>query len=355
MKRPEEQGDNDMEEITIRDIAKMCGVGVSTVSRAINNHQDINPETKAMIMEVIEKHGYIPNNSARNLKRTDAKSIAVLVKGISNPFFSKMIKIIEKEVKKRKYSMVLHHVEFNEDEVDVALELVKEKRLRGIIFLGGYFIHSEEKLAKLSVPFVLSTIGCVAGTDEENTYSTVSVDDEAESYKVVDFLIKSGHKRIAMLGADPADESIGKLRLLGYKKALADNGIAYDEKLIGNMDKEVEFYSLENGYRVANRLLDSKEEFTAIYAMSDMLGIGAYKALFEHGKRIPEDYTVVGFDGIEMSEYITPTLTTLRQPIEEMAIETVRQLFLVMDGGKENEHRIFPGELMVRDSFRPIT
>ena len=134
-----------MEEITIRDIARICGVGVSTVSRAINNHPDINPETKEMILSVIKEHGYIPNNSARNLKRTDAKSIAVLVKGITNPFFSGMIKVMEAEIKKKKYSLVLHHVDFNEDEVDVALELIKEKRLRGIIFLGGRFSHSEKK------------------------------------------------------------------------------------------------------------------------------------------------------------------------------------------------------------------
>lgn len=341
-----------MEEMTIKDIAKMCGVGVSTVSRAINNHPDINQETKAMIMEVIERNGYIPNNSARNLKRTEAKTVAVLVKGISNPLFSKMIKIIEKEIKRRKYSMVLHQVEFNEDEVDVALELIKEKRLRGIIFLGGYFIHSEVKLSKLSVPFVLSTIGGVSDGNKKNTYSTVSVDDEAESYKIVDFLIKGGHKRIAMIGADPLDESIGKLRFLGYKRALSENGLAYDEKLVGLMDDETESYSLENGYRVANRLLAADVDFSAIYALSDMLAIGAYKALFEHGKRIPEDYTVVGFDGIEMSEYITPTLTTLRQPIEEMAIETARQLFNVLDGSREHEHKIFPGELIVRDSFQ---
>jgi LacI family transcriptional regulator len=343
-----------MEEMTIKDIAKMCGVGVSTVSRAINNHPDINPETKAMIMDVIEKHGYVPNNSARNLKRTDAKTIAVLVKGISNPFFSKMIKIIEKEIKKRKYSMVLHHVEFNEDEVDVASELIKEKRLKGIIFLGGYFIHSEEKLSTLSVPFILSTIDCLPGTEQSNTYSSVSVDDEAESYKVVDYLIRTGHKKIAMVGADPADESIGKLRFMGYKRALKDHGIAYNEELIGLMDKEAESYSLENGYKVTNRLLDGKAEFTAIYAVSDMLAIGAYKALFEHGKKIPDDYTVIGFDGIEMSEYITPSLTTLRQPIEEMAIETVQQLFFVLDGSKKHEHKTFPGELMIRESSRVI-
>lgn len=96
-----------MEEITIKDIARICGVGVSTVSRAINNHPDINPETKEMIMRVIKENNYVPNNSARNLKRQDAKAIAVLVKGINNSFFSQMIKVLEEEIKEKSYAMVL--------------------------------------------------------------------------------------------------------------------------------------------------------------------------------------------------------------------------------------------------------
>ena len=123
-----------MEEITIRDIARICGVGVSTVSRAINNHPDINPETKETIMRVIKENNYVPSNSARNLKRQDAKAIAVLVKGINNSFFSQMIKVLEEEIKEKSYSMVLQHVDYDDDEVEVALKLVKEKRLRGIIF-----------------------------------------------------------------------------------------------------------------------------------------------------------------------------------------------------------------------------
>ena len=120
-----------MAEITIKDIAKECGVGVSTVSRALNNHPDINPETRRKIMEVIERTGFIPNNSARNLKRTDAKCIAMLVKGITNPFFSKMIEIIEDEAKRKRYALVLRHVEAQEDELDVALELEKESQVIG--------------------------------------------------------------------------------------------------------------------------------------------------------------------------------------------------------------------------------
>ena len=166
-----------MFEPTIKDIAKICGVGVSTVSRAINNHPDINPETKEKIMNTIKEYGYVPNNSARNLKRVDAKAIAVLVKGISNPFFSNMIKVIEEECKKKRYSMELSHIEADEDEVDAALKVVKEKRLRGIIFLGGLFSHSDEKLKKLNVPFVFSTAGSIPENFSKNQYSNIGVDD----------------------------------------------------------------------------------------------------------------------------------------------------------------------------------
>ena len=147
-----------MEEITIKDIAKKCGVGVSTVSRAINTHPNINPDTRAHILKVIQETGYVPNNSARNLKRTDAKCIAVLMKGVANPLFAEAVAVIEEVLKEEKYALVLQHVEAYENELDVAFELIKEKRLRGIIFLGGAFYHDREELARLNVPFVFYTI-----------------------------------------------------------------------------------------------------------------------------------------------------------------------------------------------------
>lgn len=341
-----------MEEITIKDIAKLCGVGVSTVSRAINNHPDINPETKQMIMDAIKQYGYIPNNSARNLKRADAKCIAVLVKGLSNPFFTNMIKTIEFEIKKKKYSMVLHHVEFDEDEADVALELVKEKRLKGIIFLGGHFKHSEKKLSMLHVPFILSTVNCEPVSIEESKYSNISVDDEAEMIRVVEYLIGIGHEKIALLSANPGDESIGQLRLSGYKKALKAHGLPFDEELVFPMRDDIESYSMENGYEIAKEMLCSGKEFTAICAISDSLAIGAIRALHDAGKRVPEDYSVMGFDGIELGKYITPSLSTVEQPVYTIAKETARLLFDVIAGKKEHEHRVVPGKLVIRESTR---
>ena len=236
-----------MAEITIKDIAKQCGVGVSTVSRAINNHPDINPETKKMILEVIDQTGFIPNNSARNLKRTDAKCIAVLVKGITNPFFSSMIQIIEEETQRNKYALVLRHVEPQEDEIDVALELEKEKRLRGIVFLGGKFEHSEEKIRKLKVPFIFSTIG-VNVPDQINRmeFSNIAVDDRLESKKMTEYLLDLGHREIALI-TERSERPIGRLRMEGFRRAFAEHGLDVPDRLICYVQEDIEHYSMENG------------------------------------------------------------------------------------------------------------
>lgn len=342
------------ENITIKEIALLCGVGISTVSRAMNNHADINPVTKKAIMEVIKANNYVPNNSARNLKRTDAKCIAVLVKGIENPLFNVMIKIMEKEIKNQKYSMVLHHVEFDQDEIDVAIELVKEKRLRGIVFLGGYFHHGEEKLRELKVPFIISTVGDETSGVNCHTYSSISVDDEKESEKAVDYLISMGHRKIAIIAAPSHDESIGKLRLNGYLSSLKKNGIPCDEKLIRTVKIDQMNYSVKCGYQITKELLESKEEFTAVFAISDTLAIGACRAIIEEGKKIPEDYSVIGYDGIEMGGYYNPSITTIVQPIKEMAEVTINLLFDILRKKSPHQHRIFHGKLEVRESSSAV-
>lgn len=341
-----------MFEPTIKDIAKLCGVGVSTVSRAINDHPDINPETKEKIMNTIREYGYIPNNSARNLKRSDAKAIAVLIKGIANPFFTSMIKVIEQECKRKHYAMELSHIEADEDEVDVAQKVVKEKRLRGIIFLGGLFSHSDEKLKKLSVPFVFSTAGSIPENISRNVYSSISVDDRRESAKIVDYLINQGHTKIAILVAE--EQSIGKLRLEGYCDALRARGIEVDPKLICETRDELSHFSMENGYQSTKKLLECGESFTALYAVADALAIGALRALYEAGLRVPEDISLAGYDGIDMADYTVPSLTTMRQPVEEMAKDTTRLLFDIIAGKTQHQHIIYEAELKIKESTRSL-
>lgn len=340
--------------ITIKDIARICGVGVSTVSRALNNHPDINPDTKKKIMDVVEEYSFVPNNSARNLKITSSNTIAVLVKGMSNPFFMKMIGIMEEDIQARHYSMELRHVDEKTDEVEVAFELIKEKKLQGIIFLGGLSTHSTEKLESLGIPFVLSTIAMTE--DSEGAYSSVSVDDVKESYKMTKYLIDKGHRKIAFIGACDTDISIGQMRLEGYIKALRDAGIEPDRKLIWQTEDGVNAYSMENGYNIMlSKLRGGKAlDCTAVYAISDTIALGAIRALSEKGISVPDDISVAGFDGIDMGTFSIPSLTTIRQPFVKMAHRTTQILFNVMNEATEHSNITMDAELLERESVKAI-
>lgn len=349
---------------TIKDIAKRCGVGVSTVSRALNNHPDINPETREKIMKVIQETGFVPNDSARYLKRSESNSIALMVKGISNPFFTKMIRVIESFVQERGYTTILRHVDTGEDEVLSAQSLVKERRLKGIVFLGGNFIHDENALRQLGVPYIFSTIG---NLEERANYvenghkkvmaANIAVDDVDASRKAVEYLISLGHSNIGIITEGLHVPSVGQLRLKGYHEALEAHKLPYREDYIYEVNEGVEHYSMPNGYKAANELLRRHPDLTALFCISDVLAIGACRAIAQHGLRIPEDVSVVGYDGIEEGEYYIPRLTTVRQPFREMAEATIQLLFDMIDKKCRPQNIIMPAELVVREStgsgYRP--
>ncbi len=341
-------------QITIKDIAKLCGVGVSTVSRAINDHPDINEETKQKVLKVIKKYNYIPNSSARNLKLIDTKTIGILIKGINNPYFIKILIIFKQELSKRNYDFVIESVNQDESEIDVAIKFIKEKRPNGLIFLGGVFGQNQDLLKMLTVPFVLCTVPIPK--EYNNIYSSVAIDDEKESYRIVDHLCKKGHKKIGILCASKTDESIGKLRLNGYKRALIDNDIEFDEKICYYMNENIEGYSMENGYAVMNDILklEIAKEITAFFAIADSIAIGASSAIYNNGYVIPDDYSIAGFDGLDVSKFYNPCLTTIEQPAEKIAISTIKLIFELMKNPKKNRTIIFEGKFIEGESVKDI-
>lgn len=338
-----------MAALTIKDIAKICNVGISTVSRAINSDPGINKDTKERILKVIEEYHYVPNNSARILKMNESNTIALLIRGINNQFFQGMLKIFEKELKKLEYTFLIHAVGDDQDDADVAIELAKEKRLKGIIFLGGLMDYPEQKLKMINIPYVLCTVAVNMDAPKRNC-SSVSIDDEKESYRIVDYLCKKGHKKIAMISGRETDYAVGRLRMEGYQRALRDNNIEFDPVLVRFMKQEIPEFSSANGYAVTKELIESGVEFTALYAISDLTAFGAYKAIYDAGKKIPEDYSVVGFDGLEMTNYFIPSLTTMEQPCKEMAASSIKLLMNAIDGEKETRQLIFDANMIERDS-----
>ncbi len=338
-----------MAQLTIKDIAKICNVGVSTVSRAINNEPGISDKTKARIMQVVEEFHYVPNNSARNLKMVESNTIALIITGIDNIFFQSMFGAFEVELRKKGYDFLLHAVSWKQDVVTVATELMKEKRLKGMILLGGQMERPEERLDALGIPYVLCTVA------HSNEYSMancpwVGIDDELEGYHAVSYLIEKGHRDIALIAGQKLDNAVSAQRLAGYKRALAEHGIPYREELVQFADPEVTDFSPENGYIGVKHLLEKKAKFTAMFCMSDLITVGAYKALDEAGISVPKDCSVIGFDGIELSKYMCPGLTTMHQPREDMVKSSVKLLMKELEQGKKAEQKIYQATLIERDS-----
>lgn len=335
-------------QLTIKDIAKYCGVGVSTVSRAINDDDGISDETKARVLEVVRKFHYVPNNAARNIRISESNTIALLVRGIDNIFFQSMFDQFQDELLKAGFDFWLHSVDEHTSIAKAAVGLAKEKRLKGAIILGGRMENPEQELEQLSVPYVLCTVAHSMDSPVPKVNS-VAIDDEAESYNAVKYLIGKGHRRIAIVTGHKDDLAVGGQRLSGYKKALTETGIPIDEDLIGYMMTDITEFTPENGYAVTKELLQ-RTDFTALYCISDMTAFGAYKAISEAGLRIPEDLSVLGFDGISLGKFMTPSLTSVVQPREQLVKSSVELLKKSINGAKKTKQLIYPAHLVERDS-----
>lgn len=334
-----------MNDLTIVDIASLAGVSVSTVSRVLNRHPDVNAKTAERVQTIIAEHGYIPNNSARSLKRESMRAVAVIVKGFSNPIFTDMLTIIQHELEQNNYTMLLAQVETNQDEVTAAATLCKEKKPRGLIFMGGNFQHSRDKLAMLDVPFVMLTFSMHKDVDRD-TFSSVTVDDYAAGKQVAQIFHENGHSQMAIIGSNADDVSISRLRVEGFRHYLASQGLQNGENQLAYAGE----FSAEAGYKATMELIQ-KADFTGLFCISDTIAFGAIRALHDSGLRVPEDVSVIGFDGIDAGHYYIPSLCTMAQPGTEMSHESVRILLNHIRSGAKHKHLLFDAQLRSGESF----
>ncbi|CAM2078743.1 MAG: LacI family DNA-binding transcriptional regulator [Clostridium sp.] len=332
--------------MNIRDIARISGVGVSTVSRVLNNHPDVKESTRENVLRVIKESNYVPNNSARILKQNNTKNIGVLVKGVFNPFFSELINVIGNKINENKYTMILQQNDYVlEQEVENIISFVKEKRLQGIICLGGNFIDlDEDSFKNIDVPVILTSVNTVSASGRDK-YSTVGINNLQSAYDATDYLIKKGHKNIALMIGEENDFCISWWRYKGYIKALKDNNIEPNDEnlIIGDYDSNV-------AYKVTLDFLKKRKDITAIFAISDIMAMGVAKAVIDSGLTVGKDISIVGFDGMNISRYYNPGITTIKQPMEEMAIKSVEILFDLLKNKCENQHVLLDTELIERES-----
>lgn len=318
----------------IKDIAARCNVAVSTVSRVLNNHPDVSEQTRERVLAAVQDLHYVPNKSAQDLAASQSDSIGLVVRGAENPFFTGVIRAIEKSCAEANYTMVLHQIATGADEISEAAALARSKRLRGLIMLGGRYNYTKKEISKLDVPFVCCTYTNHFGDLDRNAFSSVSINDRAEAYRAVKGLIDQGHRRIAILLDSIHDHSISERRYKGYCEALSEAGIPLDESLI----IETVDFTMEAAFNATSEFLNRTRDVTAIFSVADSMAIAAMKALSNAGISIPDDCSILAIDGIEMSLYTVPTLTTLAQPQATLGSEAVRILVQVLNGDITSDH-----------------
>lgn len=336
--------------MTIKDIAKACGVGVSTVSRVLNNRPDVSPEVRERVLRMVESSGYIPNNSARDLGRSRSDAIGVVVRGMGNLFFSEVLDTLTREIDRAGYTTVPRFIDSDDDEVKAGAILEREKKLCGLIFLGGRFDYSPSELSPVRIPYVCCSFTNRFGTLREEDYSSVCIDDFQTAYQAVEQLLARGHRRIAALVPSFDDRSISELRYDGYRAALRAHGIEPDGGLIAECGG---CFTMPESYEGMSRLIQSGADFSAVFVLSDTMAIAAIRALEDAGRRVPEDVSVIAIDGLPVSMYTLPTLATMVQPAEAMGRESVKLLLDVLGGG-ENRHLRLEAAFREGGSLRSI-
>ncbi len=339
--------------LNIKEIAKICGVGVSTVSRVINNSGPVSAATRSKVMQAITEYHFVPNTSAQNLKTSQSRNIALLVKGITSPFFNKIIRVIERQAALRGYPLFIQNVDEISNELDIAIRESKSRNLSGVIILGGYYAYSEEKFRQLGIPCVLITVE--AGKDvDPSLYSSVRIDDEKEGFRATEYLIRLGHRRIGFLYNNPAEQTTpNALRYFGYRRALKEYRIPFDPGLVATFSTSGAS-GFNTGFQLTRQLCLKNRDMTAVFAFADVLAIGAMKAVYSLGLKVPDNISIMGFDGIEMAEYYEPSLDTMYQPASEMALSGIDILFDMIKGRKA-QHIVYNCVLLKRGSCRELT
>ena len=333
--------------MTIKDIAKLSGYGIGTVSRVLNNHSDVSDKARKKIMEVIEESNFQPNPNASHLKRQSVSSLSIIVKGNQNMLFADILEKMQMLFSRNGENAEVSYIDEDANEVECALSLCRDRNPKGIIFLGGNLDYFDA-FDSIEVPCVLLTNS--AGSLNISNLSSFYTDDEEASYQVGSYLIKQGHKKIGVIGGTLSATQISSSRYEGCLRSFKENGIDFEEKKAYIPCR----YSMEDGYQAAKKLLKQVSGVTAIIALSDTIAVGAMRAICDAGKRVPDDISVVGFDGISLSNYCIPRLTTIRQDTDRMAREGVELMLRQIHYPGEGRDVSVPFQLLERESVRKI-
>ena len=325
-----------MKKLTIVDIAKMAGVGSTTVSRYFNGG-NLKKETREKIKKIVEEYNYTPNTFAKALKGTDSKIIGVIVPCLHSYVSSNTLKYIDKNLKENNYETLIMNADFDEEKQLDYIRKLARMNVDGIILLPTTMSKSYESTIKsIDVPVVL------LGQEGEYTYS-VEYNDFNAARDLANFVLACGHRKIAYLGVGEEDIAVGYYRKLGFMTTLEKYNLSPVDVLITN-------FGMEDSYRLTNENIDKLKKATCLICATDNLAYGAIKALEENGLNVGTDYSVAAFGDYASSALLKSPLTTIKFDLEDAAKKAVEMLLNVIKK-KETEMKILIGyDLKTRSS-----
>ena len=329
--------------ITIKEVSREAGVSINTVSRALNSRPDISTATKKKVLEIAKRLDYRPNKLAKGLRSKKTKTVGVVVTDISNPFFASLIKAVKNTAKESGYSVILQDTDEDYEKEKEAIQIMLAERVDGLLITPVQIKKKTiQKLKETGFPFVL-----LGRHFDHLRTAYVTTDDIQGGFIATEHLIKQGHRKITLING-PCYISSAKERFKGYQKALNHYGIEMDQSLVSHGA-----VTMKDGYRIGKSLMSQRQQFTAIFAYSDIVALGIIKAIHNAGLRVAEDIAVVGYDDIEFSFYLETALTTVKIPkrtLGKKAMELLSSMMVDKGQSRVRSEIKLPVKLVVRQS-----
>jgi DNA-binding LacI/PurR family transcriptional regulator len=335
---------------TIRDVAKRARVSHQTVSRVINGHDSVTPETRERVTVAIRELEYVPSQVARSLSSNRTHTLGMVTTDVSDHFFAEAVAGADVEARKHGFFLIIGSIEPGaEDDERTYLRLLLERRVEGLIIaVPRLRLADDDLLAGAATR--LPTVVVASDIELAGAYH-VDIDNRRAGQEATSYLLEQGHRSISTI-TGPLDWPSARARLDGYRDALRGGGVTAPQLVEPSLD-----WGLDSGRRAAERLLGATPRPTAIFAQSDLLALGAISALRAHGLRVPDDVSIIGFDDIPVAQVFDPPLTTLRQPMREVGELAARLVAVTPTGarrGKATRRHVLRAPLVIRGSVAPL-
>lgn len=329
---------------TIHDVANKAGVSISTVSRVVNSNRPVRPDIRERVLQAIEELGYRPNYLARGLRRRNSSVIGLIIPDNSNPFYAEVARAIEDAGFAAGYSVILCNTDLSSEMQQAYIDVLLSHRVDGVILIDLQITPPAtiEYLRAEKIPVILANV-----TIDIPTVDQVMVADQHGGYLAGHYLLRLNHRRIGCITLTQPF-SYESTRIIGFRQALADNGIELTEEVfaLGNG-------RYDSGYQAMQELIQRRPDLTAVFVFNDLMALGAINALRAQGLRVPEDISILGYDNISYSSTFEPALTTIAQPIAAIGQECLARLLERIDHPeKQPVHVTLPVELIERASCR---